>query len=130
VRAANYVPGSGGPDLPDDAHVVRGGVMSLDNLRTNVEAHFDEYGEYAISVFSVPGMSVYELALLAKRPNRTMRVSACARIRGLGYEIVRSEEEGGPGHADIKLPEEPTDEILQSIADAFGAPEPNPAAHP
>jgi hypothetical protein len=128
VRAAEYVPGYGGPELPDDAYVMRGGMMTLENLRTNAEAHFDEFGEYGLSVFSVPGMSVQELALLANRPNRTMRVSTCARIRAVGYLIVRSEEEGGPGHADIKLPEEPTDEILQVIADVFDDPEPNPAA--
>jgi hypothetical protein len=112
VRAADYVLGYGGEELPDDAFVVRGGMMTVENLRTNVEAHFDEH---------------QELALLANRPNRQMRVSTCARIRSLGYEIVRSEDEG-PGHADIKLPEEPTDEVLRQIADAFDEAEPNPAA--
>jgi hypothetical protein len=127
VRAADYVLGYGGEELPDDAFVVRGGMMTVENLRTNVEAHFDEHQEYAVSVFSVPGMEIQELALLANRPNRQMRVSTCARIRSLGYEIVRSEDEG-PGHADIKLPEEPTDEVLRQIADAFDEAEPNPAA--
>lgn len=103
-------------------------MMAIETLRTNAEAHFDEYGEYAISVFSVPGMDVRELALLANQPHRQMRISSCARVRGLGYEIVRSEAEGGPGHADIKLPEEPSDEVLQAIADAFNEVQPNPAA--
>lgn len=101
--------------------------MTVENLRTNVEDHFDEHGEYAVSVFSVPDMDAHEIALLAGRPNRQMRVSTCARIRSLGYEIVRSEDEA-PGHADIKLPQEPTDEVLQAIADAFDDPQPNPAA--
>jgi hypothetical protein len=127
VRAADYVLGAGGEELPDDAFVVRGGMMMVDNLRTNVEAHFDEYEDYAVSVFSVPGMDLHELAVLANRPNGQIRVSTCRRIRDLGYEIVRSEHEG-PGHADIKLPEEPSDEVLQTIADAFDEPVPNPAA--
>lgn len=43
--------------------------MTVDNLRTNAEAHYDEHREYAISVFSVPEMDAHELALLAGRPN-------------------------------------------------------------
>jgi hypothetical protein len=36
-------------ELPDDAVVVRGGVMALEDLRRAAIIHFRERGEYALS---------------------------------------------------------------------------------
>ena len=41
--------------LPDDAVVVRGGLMSAADLSLGAQTHFDAEGAYALSVCSVPG---------------------------------------------------------------------------
>jgi hypothetical protein len=101
--------------------------MALDTLRVNAFTHFDEHGEFAISVFSAPGLDIEQLALLADQPHPKIRISTAGRVRAAGYEIVRSEEEA-LGHADVKLPSEPTDDMLDALRSAFDDPEPNPAA--
>jgi hypothetical protein len=50
--------------LPDDAVVVRGGLMLPRDLDTGALTHYDEFGEYALSVYALPGRTADEIAIL------------------------------------------------------------------
>jgi len=111
--------------LPDDAFVVRGGVMNVRDLEVGAYTHYDMTGDYALSVFCVPGSTVEETAIVAERPNAQIRVSTVGRIRGAGYEVTLSEPP--PGHSDLHLPSPPSDADWDTLrAHVFDPPIPNP----
>ena len=114
--------------LPDEALVVRGGVMELAVLETNAQTHYDEFGEYALSVYSLPDRSADEIALLASLPHAKIRVSTVGRLREAGYPVVPSP--GPPGHADLELPHPPTEGDWRVLDALFDPPRPNPAGLP
>jgi hypothetical protein len=113
------------PVLPDEALVVRLGLSAPDTLRKTALAHFDDHGEFAISVVSLPHATVDELAHLAGLPHPRLRTTTVGAIRAVGFDVVP--DEPPPGHALITLPRLPADEDYAAIADVFGPPEPNPA---
>jgi hypothetical protein len=110
--------------LPDDAVVVRGGLMIAADLVLGAQSHFDARGIYALSVFSVPGISADEIARGVPLPHSMIRESTTGRLRAAGYEVVRSP--GPPGHADLMLPNPPTDDDWRALDAAFDPPRPNP----
>jgi hypothetical protein len=112
--------------LPDDALVLRGGHMQPDTLETNALTEYDASGRYALSVFSAPGLDREQLARVAAQPRGQVRLSTVGRIRTAGYEIVRSENIA-PAHADLILPNPPTDADYEAVIAAFDPPVPNPA---
>jgi hypothetical protein len=111
--------------LPDDAVVVRGGLMLPADLVVSAQSHFDAEGFYALSVYCVPGMTADEIAVGAKLSYSKVRVSTVGRIRSMGYNIVGSP--GPPGHADLVLPTPPTDHDWTALERVFDPPGPNPA---
>lgn len=118
---------SDGPpdDLPDDAVVVRGGLMLPAGLALSVQSHFDTEGVYALSVFSVPGKTADEIVSGVFLPHSTLRESTVGRLRAAGYDVVSSP--GPPGHADLILPNSPTDDDWQALDETFDAPRPKEA---
>jgi hypothetical protein len=110
--------------LPDETIVLRGGVMQPRDLEVNAYTHYDEFSEYALSVFAVPGADLATTARVADRPNASIRVTTAGRIRAAGYELRRSEPP--PGHADLKLPNPPTDADWETLRVVFDDPIPNP----
>jgi hypothetical protein len=116
--------------LPDGAFVIRGGVMNLEDLRTNVDNHYDmvlefaEREEWALSVNSIPGLKITEVAVKAQRPNPKMYVSTVGRIRALGYEVRPDWKENG--HSNIVFESEPSNQDLEGVKAVFRGPCPNP----
>ncbi len=111
--------------LPDDAVVVRGGLMSAADLSLGAQTHFDAEGAYALSVFSVPGKTADEIARGVPLPHSMIRESTVGRLRAAGYDVVSSL--GPPGHADLILPNPPTDDDWQALDKTFDAARPSPA---
>ncbi len=98
--------------------------MEPRTLEVNALTHYDAFGEYALSMWSLPGADVATIAATADLPHSVVRTSTVGRIRAAGYELVRSEPP--PAHADLKLPNPPTDDDWATIRGAFDDPIPNP----
>ena len=111
--------------LPDDAIVVRGGLMLAADLAVGAQSHFDAHGFYALSVYCVPGRTADEIAIGVPLRHSNIRASTVGRLRSAGYEIVASP--GPPGHADLVLPTPPTDHDWKALDRVFDPPRPNPA---
>ena len=112
--------------LPDAAVVVRGGLMFPADLETGALTHYDEFGRYALSVYSLPGRTGDEIAVLVPLPHSKIRESTVGRLRAAGYEVVPSP--GPPGHADLRVPNPPSRGDWQALDALFDPPRPNPAA--
>jgi hypothetical protein len=112
--------------LPDDAVVLRGGLMLPRDLDTGALTHYDEFGEYALSVYALPGRTADEIAILVPLRHSKIRQSTVGRLREGGYEVVPSP--GPPGHADLKLPSPPTEDDWKTLDALFDPPRLNPAA--
>jgi hypothetical protein len=119
-----------GGRLPDEAFVVRAGIMELGDLRDNVDDHYyrvlteEQIEEWAMSVYCIPDQSAEYIARKAKKRNRKMCVSTVGEIRAVGYEVRSDWDEDG--HSNIMFDEEPTDEDLLTVKDVFSDPVPNP----
>jgi hypothetical protein len=111
--------------LPDEAVVVRGGVMNPKDLEVSAHSHFDEFGAYALSVHSRAEMSADEISAFAGIPHGKIRETTVGALRGAGYSVVPSEQHG-PAHADLQLPYPPSSSDWQALDDAFSEPRPNP----
>jgi hypothetical protein len=110
--------------LPDDAIVVRGGVMLTTDLATNLQVYNQMYpGQWGISVACEPNSAADDLAQRAPFRNRLMRVSTVGAIRGLGHDVVAT---GTPPHATLMLAQEPTEEDWEALRSVFSEPEANP----
>ena len=127
-------------DLPLDTDVIRGGVnMSPEVLGGAFQDHYDFYhdaetGEcrgpephycYALSVNSIPALSVDDVARRAKRPNAELRPTTPALVVGAGFSIMTTPgRQESDGHCDVFLPVDggrlPTPEELVKLEQAFG----------
>ena len=113
------------PDpLPDDAIVIRGGVMTPRTMEVNAYTEYDETGVYALSVSSLPDADFDTIAAAARLPHGQVCVSTVGRIRAAGYEVRQSEPP--PAHADLLLPNPPADEDWEALLVVFDAPIANP----
>jgi hypothetical protein len=77
---------------------------------------------YVISVFSLAGESVEEIAAVAELPNEQIRTSTVGEIRAAGFDVV---PEGRPGHAQVTFPDV-TNKTLDGFRAAFGEVRDNP----
>jgi hypothetical protein len=104
--------------------------MNMDDLKTNVKNHYDrvleleQREEWALSVNSIPGLGIRELAVKAKRPNPKMCVSKVGRIRALGHEVRPDYTEDG--HSNIVFESEPNEQDLEGVKAVFHRECPNP----
>jgi hypothetical protein len=110
----------------DEAVVMRGGLSAPDTLAKTALAHFDTYGEFAISCRSKMGMSADELAAvdppLVQYP--WIRETTAGELRSAGYDVVP--DEPPPAHALIMLPRIPTDDDYVRIEATLSEQRPNP----
>jgi len=98
--------------------------MRPEDLEITTATHFAEYGEYALSVFAEDGLDTEEIAQVAELPHGVIRESTVERIREAGYEVVPSTWIAR-GHADLKLPNPPSDEDWRRLEEVFSEPKPN-----
>ncbi len=115
---------SGREPLPDDAVVVRGGMMASQFLFEAVQDHTDDFpGELALSVASVPGLTADEIAEVAWFVNQgKMRATTAGNLKAAGYG---AEVDGEP-HALVILPREPDEQMWEELRQVFGDLRPNP----
>ena len=111
--------------LPDDAVVVRGGLMLSADLAISAQSHHDAEGSHALSVFSRAGMTADELSRAVPLPHSMIRESTVGRLRAAGYDVVTSP--GPLGHADLVLPNPPTDDDWRLLDESFDPARPNQA---
>lgn len=122
--------------LPDEAVLVRAGIMNHGDLRTSAKVHFARHGVYALSLWSYPMMGAQEIAEEVGRvadeheitllPNPQMRQTTVGALRALGYDVTPG---GGlRGHVTLALNGLPDDTEWTRLATAFQEAETNPIA--
>jgi hypothetical protein len=119
--------------LPDAALVVRGGEMTLRNLRDSAEAEYGDSGEYALSFWASSELDVGGIVRAARAqgkltgdrniPHGRVQVGTAARVRAAGFNLVPTPP---PGHCSLVFPNPPTDADLEAVMGAFNDPEQNP----
>ncbi len=119
--------------LNDETVVVRGGQMLRKDVIRAAEKYEARYpGTWGISVYSLPGASVDEIAQAAEMPHVDLRRSARGKILnartrdGRGMKLFQT----GTNlyHYTLVLPCSPSDdECWQLLDGVFDAPEQNPA---
>jgi hypothetical protein len=110
-------------DLPDDAIVVRGGLMqNIDEMVEDARDEMARVGHPGLSVRAGVGVTLVELVRAGQVPHNQIVVSTAGRVRKDGYSFVKIP---GEYHYNIVLPSlEPT--TVAQLADSFDGPQPNP----
>lgn len=114
-------------ELPEDAVVVRGGLMDRDLTISNAHDEFKESGIYGLSVWSVPELDAADIIRLARShgsiylPHAKFRQSTIGRLRP--YALHQDIPEG---HYLLKLPTPPADSDWDALERAFDSPEASP----
>lgn len=115
--------------LPDDAIVVRGGLMGTVSLESNAYGSFEECGMWALSVWSYPDMTADEVVEEAHRvdgealPNGKIRSARAGTLREHGYELVATNQRG---HYSLVVPPTPGSAVWEDLREVFDDPMPNP----
>lgn len=110
--------------LPDDALVVRGGMMIARDLAMAAERCESEFGFPGLSVFGASGVGLRQLLLAIPDLRRygVVRRTTAGRLRAFGCELIPT---GAEPHFTLRLPD--TDfATLARLRDLFGPPIPNP----
>lgn len=139
-RTADQVPGASESSgetghLPDDAIVIRGGTMKLNDLMTGVEVYEATYpGWYGLSFWSWPELTADAIARRVRTrrlPQTSMRLSTAARVRnitGTDGQLMLFVQTFDPGHYTLVLPSPPTVDDYERVTAAFDPPGRNPVA--
>jgi hypothetical protein len=127
--AEAWIRGGGVPGaetrLPDDAYVVRGGLLTPEDVKRSAD---ENGGFWGISVQSAPGYSVRDLCREGQIPHGKIRVTTVGRVRalGTGFDVVPSPGIGH--HGTLLIPSRPiSDDHAQHVSSVFDSPVPNPA---
>lgn len=121
--------------LPDEAVVVRGGVMTtVQTLRSTVERCFRDEGMYDISVWASAELDADSIARSVRErdpscehlPHKRMQTASVGDIRNVGADVLLTEPP--EGHHSIRFDACPTDDQLEALIQAFDPPQDNPAA--
>ena len=110
--------------LPNDAMVVRGGVVTSEQLQNGCSEHAEAPGIYGFSVQSAPAKTVDELARAGLFPNKQIGVTNVGAVRAAGYNVVPTPGRGF--HATVVVPPDWTVNDAAALAKLF-KPQPNPA---
>ena len=123
-----------GGNVPPDAIVVRGGdpcdTGQLERMLDQARVSYEEGEGYALSTFAGhdPAKSREELmadvASTCRMPQRRLAVTTARRIVEAGFRLVPDGEL--PGHVNIDLGSELTDEVVKRFIDLFEPAEENP----
>jgi hypothetical protein len=123
--------------LPDDAIVVRGGLMARETLDLSADNHHAEVlaergeEEWALSVFSQPTDGVGAVCRRAgvALSHSKIRVSTVGVLRAIGYDVIRDETYETNGHCLLPLRPPPWDwgELTHA---GFLLPQENPERRP
>jgi hypothetical protein len=111
-RAVDYPRGA---LLPDDAVLVRGGPLDLDELHDAAEQPFRRrHGFYGLSLFAFPGESD-PAEVFRRSPLRypEICVATAEQIREAGFEVRRTFRTRG--HCSLIFPDEPSDEDIRVV---------------
>jgi len=110
--------------LPDNAIVIRGGLMLVRDLANAAERCEEHFGFPGLSVFARSGPSVRELLLSARalRLYPVIRQSSAGDLRALRCELLPT---GVAPHFTLRLADA-SFRTLSLVRDAFGPPFPNP----
>ena len=122
-------------DLPRDALVVRGGdphdPENLQRMVDQAEDSFDEGEGYALSVFVGYDLSksraelIAEIATVGKLPQSRLAVTTLGQI--MGTQVFSVHPDGPlPGHANIDLGSELSEDVVKQFIGLFGPAEENP----
>jgi RHS repeat-associated protein len=87
--------------IADDAHVVRGGVATAEQLAKGAETVAGDGKLSGISVQSANGASVKDLSLSGGLKNNQVSVTTAGEIRATGAEIKATGRPGNPHHCDL-----------------------------
>ena len=112
-------------DLPDATHVVRAGLLKVDDLLVATEISRARFGNYSLSIFTVPDSSPSEIAEIANRPHTYYRSTTLGALRTAGIRIENWDR--STGHASIVFADRPTRQELRRLVSLFDSPELNPA---
>jgi hypothetical protein len=118
--------------LPDEAIVIRGGVIKMENIGSAFEICFREEGVYEISVCASRELDAISLARWVRErdpdckriPHSRIQQSTVGAIRAAGADVLLTEPP--PGHYSIRFQAAPTDKQLVALVAAFDEPQPNP----
>lgn len=116
-------------ELPDDAIVVRGGLMGTTSLEANAYGSHAECGIWALSVWSYPNMTLEAVAEEARRvdpdvlPQGKIRAATAGEIRARGYELVATNQRG---HYSLVVPPKPGAGVWEDLREIFDDPILNP----
>lgn len=125
----NPEPEERGP-LPDDAIVVRGGLMCSETLDDNIRSHERLYPDDPPTL-SVAAHSTWDLATIASAalfiPHPRICVSTAGAIRALGHDVVPS---GREPHCNLQLCAPGSDLLYTDLRAAFSEPMDNPRLNP
>lgn len=110
-------------DLPDDALLVRGGIMeSASTLDKQAEANLREHGERSLSVFASADLDLEGIVREARSygrylPHGHMATTTAGKLRGLGLELRSSPPP--PGHYSLMIPHDATDDLFERLMMVF-----------
>jgi hypothetical protein len=124
----------GGGNVPPDAIVVRGGdpcdTGQLERMLEQARVSYEEGEGFALSTFAGHDASksrdelVADVASTCRMPQRRLAVTTARRIVEAGFRLVPDGEL--PGHVNIDLGTELTDEVVKRFIDLFDPAEENP----
>lgn len=114
------------PRLPDEAIVIRGGINDSRHMQEQAEEEFavGPTHLYSLSVAADATWTLDRIARTARFENRQIRKSTVGRLRAIGCDV--SWPTGRRRHANLILPQPPTDTVWIDLEQAFDPPELNP----
>jgi hypothetical protein len=107
--------------------------MATESLSVSAEENFRDTGVYAVSMWSIPGMSPSEIARAVGStwlPHGQIRASTIGRLRAAGFEVRPSPANPNEpqGHVDVILDRPLSEEAATALRATFDQPERNPVA--
>ena len=93
-------------------------------MKEQAQEEYDDCGVYSLSVVADPALSFEELADAARFPNSKIRRSTVGALRVIGCDVTPPT--GRKRHANLILPQPPTDDVWDALEEAFAPQEPNP----
>lgn len=105
--------------------------MGDQSMSASAARCYHDEGTYALSVWSVPGLTPEQIAQHAREveedalPQSVIRVSTVDRLAEAGYHLFQT---GSVGHYSLALPEPPTTTDWHNLREPFDDERPNPVA--